>query len=124
MALQEALEGLDLNELDCYVGVSAGSFLAAALANRIPVDEIYRLFIEDGRGHGALTPELFMRPAFREYWLRARLVPPLLARSAWRYLTRPLSGGTLESFAACYEDPHAGRVPWPAASAGGHTIHR
>lgn len=100
MALQESLEGLDLNELDCYVGVSAGSFLAAALANRIPVDEIYRLFIEDGRGEGALTPELFMRPAFGEYLRRARIVPPLLARSAWRYLTRPFAGGTLESFAA------------------------
>lgn len=100
MALQESLEGLDLNEIDCYVGVSAGSFLAAALANRIPVDEIYRLFIEDGRGDGGLTPELFMRPAFGEYLRRARIVPPLLARSAWRYLTRPFAGGTLESFAA------------------------
>jgi predicted acylesterase/phospholipase RssA len=102
VALQESLEGLDLNELDCYVGVSAGSFLAAALANGIRIEDVYRLFIEDGRGEGqgALTPELFMRPAFREYWERARLVPPLLARSAWRYLTRPFGGGTLESFAA------------------------
>jgi predicted acylesterase/phospholipase RssA len=102
VALEESLEGLDLNELDCYVGVSAGSFLAAALANGIRIDDVYRLFIEDGRGEGrgALTPELFMRPAFREYWDRARLVPPLLARSAWRYLTRPFGGGTLESFAA------------------------
>jgi predicted acylesterase/phospholipase RssA len=100
VALQESLEGLDLNELDCYVGVSAGSFLAAALANRIPVDEIYRLFIEDGHGEGALTPELFMRPAFGEYRRRARMVAPLLARSAWGYLARPFSGRTLESFAA------------------------
>lgn len=100
MALQESLDGLDLSELDCYVGVSAGSFLAAALANGIRVDEIYRLFIEDGRGQGALTPELFMRPALREYLQRARRVPPLLARSAWRYVTRPFAGGTLESFAA------------------------
>src|SRR5688572_19744019 len=100
MALQESLDGLDLNEIDCYVGVSAGSFLAAALANRIPVDEIYRLFIEDGQAKGALTPELFMRPAFGEYWRRARQVPPLVARSAWRYVTRPFAGGTLESFAA------------------------
>ena len=81
MALQESLDGLDLNELDCYVGVSAGSFLAAALANRIPVDEIYRIFIANGQVDGALTPELFMRPAFGEFLRRARLVPPLLARS-------------------------------------------
>jgi predicted acylesterase/phospholipase RssA len=100
MALQESLEGLDLNELDCYVGVSAGGFLAAALANRIPVDEIYRLFIEDGSGEGGLTPELFMRPAFAEYARRARHIPPLVARSAWRYLTRPFTAGPLESFAA------------------------
>lgn len=100
MALQESLDGLDLNELDCYVGVSAGGFLAAALANGIGVDEIYRLFIDDGRGEGALTPELFMRPAFREYARRARHVGPLLARSAWRYLRRPFASGTLESFAA------------------------
>ena len=100
MALQESLEGLDLNDLDCYVGVSAGSFLAAALANGIHVDEIYRLFIDGGEGPGALTPETFMRPAFGEYARRARALPPLLARSTWNYLRRPFGGGTLESFAA------------------------
>jgi NTE family protein len=99
MALQESLEGLDLNELHCYVGVSAGSFLAAALANGNRVDEIHRLFIEDGQGEGALTPEIFMRPAFREYGRRARILPALLARSAWRYFTRPFSAGSLESLA-------------------------
>jgi len=29
------LDGLDLNELDVYVGVSSGGFVAAALANGI-----------------------------------------------------------------------------------------
>ncbi|HET6263907.1 MAG TPA: patatin-like phospholipase family protein [Usitatibacter sp.] len=100
MALQESLEGLDLNELDCYVGVSAGSFLAAALANGIHVEEIYRLFIDGGEEPGALTPEIFMRPAFGEYLRRARILPPLLARSTWNYLRRPFARGTLESFAA------------------------
>ena len=105
IALEESLDGLDLNGLDCYVGVSAGSFLAAALANGISVEEVYRLFIEGAAGPretspGALAPELFMRPAFREYLQRARTVPPLLARSAWRYLRRPLAGSTLEAFAA------------------------
>jgi predicted acylesterase/phospholipase RssA len=100
MALQESLDGLELNELDCYVGVSAGSFLAAALANRIPIEEIHRLFIADGQGDGMLTPQLFMRPALGEYLRRARSVPPLLARSAWRYLRHPLSGGPLEAFAS------------------------
>jgi predicted acylesterase/phospholipase RssA len=100
MALEDSLEGIDLNELHCYVGVSAGSFLAAALANGNRVDAIYRMFIEEGRGQGALTPGIFMRPAFREYRRRARLLPGLLARSAWRYFTRPFSAGSLEAFAA------------------------
>jgi len=100
MALQESLEGLDLNDLDCYVGVSAGSFLAAALANGIPAAEIYRLFIEGGESSGALTPELFMRPAFAEYGRRARTVPAIATRAAWNYLRRPLSRGPLEAFGA------------------------
>lgn len=100
MALEDSLEGIDLNELHCYVGVSAGSFLAAALANGNRVDAIYRMFIEEGQGPGALTPGIFMRPAFREYGRRARLLPGLLARSAWRCFTRPFSSGGLEAFAA------------------------
>jgi predicted acylesterase/phospholipase RssA len=100
MALEDSLEGIDLNALHCYVGVSAGSFLAAALANGNRVEAIYRMFIEEGQGQGALTPGIFMRPAFREYGRRARILPGLLARSAWRYFTRPFSAGSLEAFAA------------------------
>jgi predicted acylesterase/phospholipase RssA len=98
-ALEEALEGVRFHELDVYVGVSAGSFLAAALANGIPVSEIYGIFIEGEEAEGALTPELFMRPALREYGRRARAVPGLLARAAARYLRHPLSRGALESMA-------------------------
>ena len=32
-ALEESLEGLDFTDLDCYVGVSAGGFIAAGLVN-------------------------------------------------------------------------------------------
>jgi predicted acylesterase/phospholipase RssA len=71
-ALEESLDGLDLNDLDCYVGVSAGSFVAAALANGVTVSEMYRLFIAGGRGADAIAPGLFMRPALREF-LRAAL---------------------------------------------------
>ena len=66
-ALEEALEGLELNALDCYVGVSAGSFVAAALANGVTIPEMYRLFIANERGEDAVRPELFTRLAYREY---------------------------------------------------------
>ena len=76
-ALEDCIEGLDLNDLDCYVGVSAGSFLAAALANGITVAEVYRLFISGEKGEGAVAPRLFKRPAWREYAraLAARRIP-------------------------------------------------
>lgn len=67
VALEEAIEGLDLHALDCYVGVSAGAFLAAALANGIPIAEVHRLFIAGGKGEGAVAPALFKRPAWGEY---------------------------------------------------------
>ena len=46
-ALDEALDGLDFNNIDVYVGVNAGSFVAANLANNFDppsVDAIVRLF--------------------------------------------------------------------------------
>ncbi|HEX4859111.1 MAG TPA: patatin-like phospholipase family protein [Usitatibacteraceae bacterium] len=101
-ALDEALTGIDLNDLDVYVGVSAGSFITAGLANQITPQQLFQLFIENkttNKKTGALTPELFLRPAFREYWRRLRSVPPLLARGAWRYLTHPTSYSLAESFA-------------------------
>ena len=82
IALQESLEGIDLNDLDVYVGVSAGSFLAAALANGSASTRSTGSSSTATRREGALTPEVFMRPAFREYLQRARSVPPLLARVA------------------------------------------
>ena len=33
LALAEALDGVDFNELDVYVGVSSGGFIAGALAS-------------------------------------------------------------------------------------------
>lgn len=117
MALQESLEGVDFNDMDVYVGVSAGSFLAAALANGIRVPEIYGIFIEGEEEEGALTPEFFMRPALREYLERARSVPGIIAHSLWDYFRRPFSQGALEAFAAL------GRAI-PTGVFDSETIHR
>ena len=55
LALADSLEGIDFNDLDVYVGVSSGGFVAAALANGISPAQMYRLFIDDG-ADAALTP--------------------------------------------------------------------
>jgi predicted acylesterase/phospholipase RssA len=104
VALAEALEGLDFNELDVYVGVSSGGFVAAGLANGITPAEMYHMFIADPPRRGAtgaeLNPEIFLRPAFGEYWRRAAGLPRLLGGAFWRYLKNPFSRGLWESFAA------------------------
>src|SRR5512142_146592 len=79
LALTDSLEGVDFNDLDVYVGVSSGSFVAAALANGISPAQMYRLFIDDGVD-AALTPEVFLRPAFAEFARRLATLPLLIAR--------------------------------------------
>lgn len=84
-ALDEALDGLDLTRLDCYVGVSSGAFLAAGLANRMSTAEMCRIFITGTSDDVDFRPEAFVRPAFVEYLRRASSLPRLAA-SWWRDL--------------------------------------
>ena len=67
-ALHDALPTLDFTRLHSYVGVSAGAFVTAGLANGITPREMVQLFIEnEGEDGDALSPGVFMRPALREY---------------------------------------------------------
>ena len=85
-ALTEALEGLDFNDVDVYVGVSAGGFIAAALANGITPHEMSRAFIEGEKTRDRFEPSILLRPAFREYAKRLASVPPLAVSAVWHYL--------------------------------------
>jgi predicted acylesterase/phospholipase RssA len=85
-ALDEALEGLAFTELDCYVGVSAGGFIAAGLANGITPRELCAAFIEnDGEEDDVFRPSLLLRPAWGEIASRLASVPGLTAQAAYRY---------------------------------------
>lgn len=98
LALADSLEGIDFNDLDAYVGVSSGGFVAAALANQVSPAQMYRLFIDDGID-AALKPEIFLRPAIREFWRRAASLPALSLHALFKYLKDPLHRGVMESFA-------------------------
>lgn len=98
LALADSLEGLDLNRLDAYVGVSSGGFVAAALANGLSPAQMYRLFIADG-ADAALKPEIFLRPAFEEFGRRLAALPGLAMRASLQYLRDPFHRGIMESFA-------------------------
>ncbi len=83
-ALDETLAGLNFNRLAGYVGVSAGGFIAAALANGTTPREICTAFIEsdDAGGRDLFRPSLLMRPAWGEYLHRLASLPGLTAQAA------------------------------------------
>ena len=83
-ALQDCLQGLDLTRLGGYVGVSAGGFLAAGLANGLTPRQMCAAFIEDdGLRADHITPASFMRPAWAEFARRGAAVPGLLLQTLW-----------------------------------------
>ena len=88
-ALEESIDGLNLHKLDVYVGVSAGAFVAASLANGISCTELCRIFM--GTEHAALkfVPELFLKPAYREYFERAKTMPGVLRDALIGILKNP-----------------------------------
>ena len=84
-ALQEALDGLDCNALSGYVGVSAGGFIAAGLANGMTPRQLCSAFIEnDSAREDLLRPEQFIRLAWGEYARRGAALPGLLLRAGLR----------------------------------------
>ncbi|WP_296509630.1 patatin-like phospholipase family protein [Rhodoferax sp.] len=86
-ALDESLSGLNLNRLDHYVGVSAGGFIAAALANGMTPRQLCASFIEnDPRSGDHFDPSWLMEPAYGEFLRRSIMVPGLLASIGWDML--------------------------------------
>ncbi|MGE5813635.1 MAG: patatin-like phospholipase family protein [Acidobacteriota bacterium] len=92
-ALDEAIEGIDLNDLAVYVGVSAGAFVGACLANGITPTQLCQAMTE-GPGERRFSPEIFFTPAIHEYVRRALVAPQRLAAVIWNWL-RPGPDGSL-----------------------------
>lgn len=84
-ALSEALPGVDFVNLDGYVGVSAGGFLAAGLANGMSPRRMCAAFIEDDASSGdRIDPSAFMQPAWSEFARRAASLPGLAVQGLWQ----------------------------------------
>jgi NTE family protein len=100
IALSDSLDGIDFNDIDVYVGVSSGGFVAAALANGISPTQMYRLFIDDG-ADASLSPWLFLRPALGEFARRSLTLPRDFLGAAlrqMRWVDRPTTADTIAAF--------------------------
>jgi predicted acylesterase/phospholipase RssA len=88
-ALEEALDGVDFNDLDSYVGVSAGSFVAALLANDVPVSQLVRMIVTHEPSEQPFHFEEFFSPAYGELAGRVAMLPRLAIESLWHFARRP-----------------------------------
>ncbi len=89
LALQEALEGVNFNDLHVYVGVSAGAANASALANGFTPAKVCRIFVSNESNAFPLDPEHFLRPAFRLYMKGLKSIPRLFVKALWSFLRDP-----------------------------------
>lgn len=77
-ALEEALPQVDFTGLQHYVGVSAGGFLAAALANGIGPRALCAAFVEEAAPDAEVfDPAWLLAPAYGEFARRALCLPGL-----------------------------------------------
>jgi predicted acylesterase/phospholipase RssA len=89
-AVDEAIRGLRLHDVDVYVGVSAGAFIAASLANDITTADMCRIFTGHNHAEYLFEPEKLLKPAYREYIKRARQVPAVVTDSLVDIVKHPM----------------------------------
>jgi predicted acylesterase/phospholipase RssA len=87
-ALDEAVDGLDLNDLHVYVGVSAGSLVASFLANGMSTAHLVRILAEHEPAD-PLLPAVFFTPAYREFAERGLRLPALVTDAVLTFLRHP-----------------------------------
>ena len=91
-ALEDALVGRRLADCDSFVGVSAGGFIAAAMANGLSPRDLWASFIaNDGDPEDIFEPDLMLRPAWAEFGQRLSSLPGLAGTAAWRLLSGAVS---------------------------------
>ncbi|MDP4549066.1 MAG: patatin-like phospholipase family protein [Marinobacter sp.] len=107
-ALDEALDGLNFNELNVYVGVSSGSFVASHLANQVTTAQLCRIFVRNEAEVHPFHPDVFYRPAFREIGSRLLAVPKLLSTAVSRFINNPYDQSLLEALTILAQAAPAG----------------
>jgi NTE family protein len=91
-ALEEALPGLDFTQLEGYVGVSAGAFIAAGLVNGLTPRQQCAAFIENVGDEARLfDPSLLLQPSWSEFAGRLSTFPKLAAQAGWDIAVRKRS---------------------------------
>jgi NTE family protein len=107
-ALDEAMEGLDFNDLDVYVGVNSGSFVAAHLVNQVTTAQLCRIFVRNESELHPFHPGVFYRPAFAEMGRRMLAIPGLVTTALTRFFHNPYDQSLLEALTILAQAAPAG----------------
>lgn len=85
-ALEEAVQGLNFNDLHVYVGVSAGALICSSLANNISPRQMSLGILSHQEGVHPITPEVFFTPDLGEYMNKVTRIPAVLLESVREYI--------------------------------------
>ncbi len=83
-ALEECIEGLDLNNLHVYVGVSAGAFMAAHLINGRTATDLVRGLAAVDASEPPFDPAVLFIPAYVEWAKSSVKLPGLLSEALFQ----------------------------------------
>ncbi|HXV76512.1 MAG TPA: patatin-like phospholipase family protein [Candidatus Polarisedimenticolaceae bacterium] len=97
-ALSDSLDGFDLNrDVDIFVGVSAGAFVASCLANGLTTRNLVRAMLRQSGVDHPFAPEVLFSPAIGEIVNRTLMTPRLLVEAMLDYVRNPEDLSLLES---------------------------
>ncbi len=84
-ALEERLENSSLTDFDIFIGVSAGAYISALLANGIAPGVLYRNVTRAARSRTDIDDLSLFRLNFEEILLRLARAPATILHAAWDY---------------------------------------
>jgi predicted acylesterase/phospholipase RssA len=84
-ALEERLEDVSLNDFDLFIGVSAGAYISALLANGITPGVLYRNVTQSAGSRTDIDDLALFRLNYEEILLRLVRAPITILDAAWDY---------------------------------------
>jgi len=95
-AVEDSISPLKVTKLDIYVGVSAGAFIAAGLANGIDLRQMAKIFVFSKKHETPFNPDHFLQPAYKDYLLHIAKTPSLITKTLINWAKKPLKTSVVD----------------------------
>ena len=95
-AIEDSLSPLKITELDVYVGVSAGAFIAAGLANGIDLKLMAKIFAFNKKHETPFNPDHFLQPAYKDFLLNLAKSPSLISKTLIKWAKNPMKTSVVD----------------------------